>query len=132
MVFTVKDTGRVPMSVRWPIFLFASLSVLVAVASPGMAGDAKSDTSEIQLGDIPQYADEATARAACQPDSVVWADRKNGFYYPKFFSDYGKTAHGTYTCYKQAKKADYWSLTPASDGGHKGREFPLFFCTICS
>ena len=120
------------MAARTTIFGFVSFSFLVSFASPGLAGDINSDKSEIQLGDIPHYADEASARAACQPDSVVWADRKNGFYYPKFFSDYGKTPHGTYTCYHKAIKADYWSLTPASDGGHKGREFPLFFCTVCS
>ncbi len=107
------------------------LMILMASASPSMAEDKAAASSEIQLGEIPHYADEEAARAGCQPDSVVWADRKNGFYYPKFFSDYGRTQHGTYTCYKQAKKADYWSLTPASDGGHKGREFPEFFCTAC-
>jgi len=113
-------------------FGFAALALQLALTAPSLAADAKAANSEIELGEIPEFADEAAALAACQPDSVVWADRKNGFYYPKFFSDYGKTPHGTYTCFKQAKKADYWSLTPASDGGHKGREFPLFFCTACS
>ena len=109
----------------------ASVILLLALASLVSAQDKPAASSEIELGEIPHYADEDAARTACQPDSVVWADQKNGFYYPKFFSDYGKTQHGPYTCYKQAKKADYWSLTPASDGGHKGREFPMFFCTAC-
>jgi hypothetical protein len=113
------------------IFAFASFTLLVAFASPVIAGDPKSEKFEIELGAIPHFANEASALAACKPDGVVWADRKNGFYYPKFFSDYGKTPYGTYTCYSQAKKADYWSLTPASDGGHKGREFPQFFCYAC-
>jgi hypothetical protein len=108
-----------------------SFVLLVTLASASLAGDKSSASSDIQLGEIPHFPDEDSARAGCQPDSVVWADQKNGFYYPKFFSDYGKTQHGTYTCYKQAQKADYWSLTPASDGGHKGREFPQFFCTAC-
>jgi len=110
----------------------ASIVVLAGVAAPAMAGGANSEKFEIELGDIPRYADEATALAACKPDGVVWADRKTGFYYPKFFADYGKTRYGAYTCYRDAKKADYWSLTPESDGGHKGREFPLFFCYSCS
>jgi hypothetical protein len=110
----------------------ASIVVLAGVAAPATAGDANSEKFEIELGDIPRYADEATALAACKPDGVVWADRKTGFFYPKFFADYGKTRYGAYTCYRQAKKADYWSLTPESDGGHKGREFPLFFCYSCS
>ena len=111
---------------------FIALSAFVAFASPGLAGDGITGTGDIELGAIPRYADENSARSACSPDAVVWADSKTGFFYPKFFADYGKTQHGAYTCYRQAKKADYWSLTPASDGGHKGREFPLFFCYACS
>jgi hypothetical protein len=107
-------------------------AALLATSGIAAAGDGKSKGSEIELGAIPQFADEAAARAACQPDNVVWADTKSGFYYPKFFAEYGKTPHGVYTCYLQAKKADYWSLTPASDGGHKGREFPLILCERCS
>lgn len=84
------------------------------------------------MGEIPRFADEASAQAGCRPDAVVWADRKSGFFYPKFHSDFGKTANGVYTCYKQAKKADYWSLTPDGEGGHEGREFPSMFCTACS
>ena len=110
----------------------AAFACLVSLSAPVMAEDLTSEKFEIELGDIPRFSDEAAALASCIPDSVVWADRKNGFYYPKFFVDYGKTTYGSYTCFKQAVKADYWSLTPSSDGGHKGREFPLFFCTTCS
>ena len=106
--------------------LVTGLSLLQA-----LAGDAATDEFPILLGDIPHYGDEATAQAACKPDGVVWADRRTGFYYPKFFSDYGTTAHGTYTCHKLAVKADYWSLAPAEEGGHKGRSFPQFFCGAC-
>jgi hypothetical protein len=119
------------MAWRATIAGVASL-VLVTLASSARAGDAKSTNSDIKSGDIPEYRDEATAQAGCRPDGVVWADRRSGFFYPKFLTDYGKTPYGTYTCYTQAQKANYWGLTPASDGGHKGREFPLFFCTICS
>jgi hypothetical protein len=93
---------------------------------------AEAEKFEIPLGEVPRFTNESAARAACAPDSVVWADRKNGFYYPKFYSDYGKTAHGTYTCYRRAKAADYWGLAPEPDSGHKGREFPQFFCYTCS
>jgi hypothetical protein len=89
-------------------------------------------SSDIPLGDIPRYKDEPSARAACGDDPVVWADSGSGFFYPKFHEDFGKTAHGAYTCYKRAKSADYWSLTPEGDGGREGREFPQFFCTQCS
>jgi hypothetical protein len=117
---------------RWKLVRVATFPLLVAFWSSGFAGYAKSGQSEIELGDVPHFADEASALAFCKPDGVVWADRKTGFYYPKFFKDYGKTEHGTYTCYNQAVKADYWSPTPASSGGHKGREFPQFFCYSCT
>jgi hypothetical protein len=103
-----------------------------ATATSAHAGGTDSPSSAIPLGDIPYFSDEASARAGCGADPVVWADRKSGFFYPKFHPDFGKTAHGAYTCYSQAKKADYWSLTPDGDGGREGREFPMFFCTQCS
>ena len=114
------------------VFGAAAFACLASMSGLATAEDLKTEKFEIELGDIPRFGDEAAAIASCIPDSVVWADRRNGFYYPKFFSDYGKTPNGSYTCFKQAVKADYWSLTPSSDGGHKGREFPLFFCTSCS
>ena len=109
-----------------------AITFLLASSTWVFAQDSKGENFEIPLGDIPHYADEQSAKKACSPDGVVWADRKNGFYYPKFFQDYGKTAYGTYTCHHDAVAADYWSLTPASDGGHKGRQFPEFFCYVCS
>jgi hypothetical protein len=106
----------------WIVFaLLSALPILACAAS-----------SEIPLGDIPRYPDETSARANCGDDPVVWADRKSGFFYPKFHPDFGKTAHGAYTCYGRAKKADYWSLVPEGDGGREGREFPLIFCTQCT
>ena len=120
------------MAQQMRIALAAIFAASIAFATRSDAGDGITGTGDIALGPIPKYADENAARAACAPDGVVWADSKTGFYYPKFFSDYGKTAHGAFTCYRQAVKADYWSPDPASDGGHKGREFPMFFCYACS
>jgi hypothetical protein len=111
---------------RWVLIVAA-----VALTSPVRAGGTES-SSDIPLGDIPRFSDEGSARAACGADPVVWADRKSGFFYPKFHPDFGTTATGAYTCYSRAKKADYWSLTPDGDGGREGREFPLMFCTQCS
>ena len=98
----------------------------------GLVTSARAASSDIPLGDIPRYPDETSAHAGCGDDPVVWADRKSGFFYPKFHPDFGKTAQGAYTCYGRAKKADYWSLTPEGDGGREGRQFPLIFCTQCS
>jgi hypothetical protein len=109
------------------------MGLIAVLAFPVIAEEAEQPTFDIDLGAISRFATETDALAACKPDGVVWADRKTGFYYPKFFNDYGKTEYGAYTCYKQALDADYWSLTPASSGGHKGREFPLvFICNTCS
>lgn len=119
------------MSAKSMLPWLAAMTFLAAGLAEARAGDAGATKFEIPLGDVPHFSDEASAMAACQPDGVVWADRKTGFYYPKFYADYGKTQFGFYTCYKQAVKADYWSLTPASDGGHKGRTFPQFFCGAC-
>lgn len=111
----------------------ALVLALALLASAAPAADSAAPAFEIDLGPVPQYRAEAEAIAACQPDGVVWADRKSGFYYPKFLAEYGKTANGSFTCFMQAKTADYWSTTASSDGGHKGREFPLsFFCNACS
>jgi hypothetical protein len=107
---------------------FAALLISIAHA---LAGESNADKFEIPLGEIPRFADEASARAACASDPVVWADRKSGFFYPKFFSEYGKTLHGAYTCLKRARDADYWNLAPEFSG-HEGREFPEFFCYTCS
>ena len=109
---------------------FSAIFLFVLVG-PVSATDSQTDKFEIPLGDIPHYSDEASAKKACEPDGVVWADRKSGFYYPKFFVDYGKTKYGTYTCHKDAVAADYWGLTPEPDSGHAGREFPEAFCYIC-
>jgi len=115
----------------WRVAGLAAVTFLAFGTVHSLAEDAGETKFEIPLGDVPRFTDEASAVAACQPDGVVWADRKTGFYYPKFYADYGTTKFGFYTCYKQAVKADYWSLTPASDGGHKGRTFPQFFCGAC-
>jgi hypothetical protein len=103
----------------------AALLAFAAAAEIASAGD-------IELGPVRRFADERSARAACAPDGVVWADAATGFFYPRFHPDYAKSPHGAFTCYLEAKKADYWSLTPDGEEGHKGREFPLFFCYTCS
>jgi hypothetical protein len=113
-------------------WLHAVIAVGFALAASARAGETNSPSSEIRLGDVPNFSDEASARAGCGADPVVWADRNSGFFYPKFHPDYAETPNGGYTCYSKAKKADYWSLTPEGDGGREGREFPLFFCTQCS
>ena len=106
-------------------FRCSVLLVVVGLASPAIAGDV---ASEFGLGAVPGFDDEADARLHCQGDGVVWADRKTGFFYPKFAPEYGASGTGTFTCYKAAKKADYWSLGGGGDamaGSRQGRVFPF-------
>jgi hypothetical protein len=112
---------------RLVIFMALAASVTQAFGEDGGSG-----TGEIELGSIRRFADETSARAACSPGGVVWADANTGFFYPKFHPDYGKSRHGVYTCYHEAEKPDYWSLTSCSNDARKGREFPLLFCYACS
>lgn len=114
------------------VLRFASAMAALTLCAQVRGQDASLPSSEIKLGAIPGFASEAAAVVACSPDGVVWADRKSGFFYPKFVAEYGKTAHGTYTCFAKAREADYWSLTPTPEDGHRGREFPMFFCYACS
>lgn len=100
---------------------------IIASATIALAAD-----DDIKLGPVTGYSTEAQAAASC-PDGVVWADRKTGFYYPKFSPDYGVTPDGTFTCYKQAKKADYWGLgTSDSLASRRGRVFPWTHDEICT
>jgi len=87
------------MSLARRLVGYASAAFL-ATSCPAYAIEPGTKSCEIELSVIPKFAEEATARAACQPDGVVWADSKTGFYYPKFFAEYGKTPHSAYTCYK--------------------------------
>ena len=109
---------------RW-----AALLLLALVAIPSLA---QADDDEIKLGTVMGYPNEAVASAAC-PDGVVWADRKSGFYYPRFAPEYGVTPNGVFTCYKQAKSADYWGLgTSDSLASRRGRVFPFTNDEICT
>ncbi len=101
---------------------FAPLLVLLALACPAVAGDV---ASEFGLGTVPTYPDERQAQSKCGGDAVVWVDRRTGFYYPKFAPEYGVSPSGSFTCYKQAKRADYWGFGPSAEMEGRGRVFPI-------
>ena len=107
----------------------AAMLLLALVTMPSLA---RADDDAIKLGTVTGFPNEAAAAAAC-PDGVVWADRKSGFYYPKFAPEYGVTPNGVFTCYKQAKSADYWGLgTSESLASRRGRVFPFTNDEICT
>lgn len=115
----------------------AAVIVLVDFIAPGYAEPGHANDSDnkfaIELGAIENYISETAAAAACSPDGVVWADRKTGYFYPRFAKEYGTSPYGAFTCFKAALKADYWGFGVSTDvGAKKGRVFPEFFpCNLC-
>ncbi len=103
----------------------AAIAIVLACSSLAGAEQLKVADDEIALGAVQGFADEPTARQACTPDGIVWADRKTGFYYPRFAPEYGTSKNGVFTCLKQAKAADYWGFGPAALLSDRGRVFPL-------
>ncbi len=103
----------------------------VAVIHGALVSPCRADDGEIRLGPIQGYGTEADASAHCGGDGVVWADRKTGFLYPRFMEQYGRTADGTFTCYRAAKKADYWGFGVVDSMGLKGKSFPYDRCPAC-
>jgi hypothetical protein len=114
------------------------LSVGLLLATGGKPASADPNPIEhdpnfpIDLGAVPKFSNEQEALAGCHGDTVVWADRRTGFFYPKFAEDYGKSKFGTFTCHKQAIDSDYWGFGVITNIGGKGREFPDSFpCKQC-
>ncbi len=106
------------------------LTLLVTLTSPAIAGG--DVASEFGLGTLSSFPTEGQAKAGCGGDPVVWADPKTGFYYPKFAPEYGKSPTGSFTCYKQAKRADYWGLGSSdSMESRQGRVIPFTNNDIC-
>jgi len=52
-----------------------------------------------------QYAGDATAKAHCPTDTVVWVNTKSGIYHFAGTHNYGTTKQGTYMCEAEAKAA---------------------------
>ena len=99
-----------------------SVVIMALLTAPAMADDV---ASEFGLGTVPGFPSEGQAQTGCGGDAVVWADRRTGFYYPRFAPEYGNSPTGSFTCYKQAKKADYWGFGPSATMQGRGRVFPI-------
>jgi len=72
----------------------------VATGVPAAAGNAPSST-----GNPPGFADEASAKAHCATDEVVWVNLKSKIYHEKGTHFYGTTKNGEYACRKEADAA---------------------------
>lgn len=94
------------------------------------AGNSGAPDDELEIGAITTYPSEERARAACGKDTVVWADRYAGYYFFKREPQYGHTALGSFACWHNAKKGNYWDTSPMSgmgEGHGPGRQFPERF-----
>jgi hypothetical protein len=72
----------------------------VATGVPGAGGNAPSSN-----GNPPGFADEASAKAHCATDEVVWLNTKSKIYHAKGTHFYGTTKQGEYACRKEADAA---------------------------
>jgi hypothetical protein len=57
------------------------------------------------VGNPPGFNDEASAKAHCATDEVVWLNTTSKIYHLKGTHYYGTTKHGEYACRKEADAA---------------------------
>jgi hypothetical protein len=77
----------------------APMSAATGMPAAG-AGNAPSAN-----GNPPGFADEASAKAHCATDEVVWLNLNSKIYHLKGTHFYGTTKHGEYACRKEADAA---------------------------
>ena len=103
----------------------AACLLLLAAAMGALAENSGEADRALLLGAIPTFRSEADARAACQRDGVVWADRYSGTYYYANEAQFGVTPYGAFACRQAAAKGGYWDTDPRSSmSGQAGRTFP--------
>jgi hypothetical protein len=90
---------------------------------------------DLKLAWIQTFPSEANAARQCRPDTVVWVDASNGYYYTRLAPEYGTTPGGSFACMHAAVSADYWDRNPFSTLTDRGRSFPInpaLRCRVCS
>jgi hypothetical protein len=84
---------------------FLRLVLIAAVLLGGVSQSANANTrGAIALASAPltQFTTEASAKAHCPRDAVVWLNTNSGIYHYKGERWYGRTKHGAYVCEKEA------------------------------
>lgn len=103
-----------------------AFGLALLLAAPARAENSGAADPGLLLGAIRTFGAEDAAQRACGRDSVVWADRYEGFTYGPGEPKYGKTAAGSYACQQDAMAGNYWDTDPRSSmAGHPGRSFPF-------
>ncbi|MDQ6940888.1 MAG: hypothetical protein M3169_00030 [Candidatus Eremiobacteraeota bacterium] len=75
-----------------------------AAATGGPAAGAGNGSSS-GAGNPPGFSDEASAKAHCATDEVVWLNTRSKIYHEKGTHYYGITKNGEYACRKEADAA---------------------------
>lgn len=71
--------------------------------APAQQPSAPSDNATLEAG---QFADEASAKARCPSDTVVWVNLPSKIYHFAGTRSYGTTKRGAYMCEKEAIAAE--------------------------
>jgi hypothetical protein len=72
-------------------------------AAPAQQPPARSENATLEAG---QFADEASAKARCPSDTVVWVNLPSKVYHFAGTRSYGTTKRGAYMCEKEAIAAE--------------------------
>jgi hypothetical protein len=73
------------------------------VPAPAQQPSVPKDNASLEAG---QFADEASAKARCPSDTVVWVNLPSKIYHFAGTRSYGTTKHGAYMCEKEAIAAE--------------------------
>ncbi len=76
-------------------------------AATSVSNGAKSAASSTKAMVTGEYADEASAKAHCPTDTVVWANTTSKAYHLAGTKYYGKTKKGAYMCQKDADSSGF-------------------------
>ncbi len=81
----------------------APTTTAAPVPAPAQQPSAPSDNATLEAG---QFADEASAKARCPSDTVVWVNLPSKVYHFAGTRSYGTTKRGAYMCEKEAIAAE--------------------------
>lgn len=78
-----------------------------ATAAPHATPPAHSTATKSVADKSNQFADEASAKAHCPADTVVWLNTSSKVYHLSGTPNYGKTKKGAYMCQKDADQGGF-------------------------
>ncbi|MET4356410.1 hypothetical protein ABIC08_006373 [Bradyrhizobium sp. RT9b] len=81
----------------------APTTTAAPLPAPAPQSSVPRDTATLEAG---QFADEATAKARCPSDTVVWVNLPSKVYHFAGTKSYGTTKRGAYMCEKEAIAAE--------------------------